>query len=269
MRKPFLGVVLAALAGIFVAAPPAHAQSQAFTNQTVNIYAGPAADFPVVAQIPGGVAVTVWGCVAGFSWCDIGFPGLRGWVYGTFISYPWQGQRVPVMSYGPRIGLPIVPFSLGAYWGLHYRDRPWYANQSHWAHHPGPRPVPPPPVRPRPPAGRPPGGTRPPNQGSGHRPPNHNAGEGNRPPGAGPGNNNARPPGHGNARPPGHGNARPPGQGGGPPQGQGGGRPSGGGNNRPQGGGGGPGGGGGGPGGGGAGPGGGGGPAGGRPPQGS
>ncbi|CAD6554974.1 hypothetical protein LMG27952_05726 [Paraburkholderia hiiakae] len=255
MRKQFVGVVLAALAGIFVASPPARAQSQAFTNQTVNIYAGPAADFPVVAQIPGGVAVTVWGCVAGFSWCDIGFPGLRGWVYGTFISYPWQGQRVPVMSYGPQIGLPIVPFSLGTYWGLHYRDRPWYSNQSRWAHHPGPRPVPP--VRPRPPSGaRPPGhggGNRPPGYGGGHRPPTNNAGHGNRPPGVGPGNNHARPPGQGNARPPG--------QGGGRPQGQGGGRPSGGGDNRPQGGGGG----GGGPGGGG----GGGGPGGGgRPPPG-
>src|SRR5215469_9782956 len=35
MRKQFLGVVLAALAGLFAASPPAHAQSQAFTNQTV------------------------------------------------------------------------------------------------------------------------------------------------------------------------------------------------------------------------------------------
>ncbi|WP_322032553.1 SH3 domain-containing protein [Paraburkholderia sp. J76] len=227
MRKQFPGVVLAALAGMFVASPPAHAQSQAFTNQAVNLYAGPAADFPVVAQIPAGSAVTVWGCVTGFSWCDIGFPGLRGWVYGTFISYPWQGQRVPVMSYGPQLGLPIVPFALGTYWGQHYRDRPWYSNQYRWARHPSPRPVPPPPVRP-------PSGARPPYHGGGHRPPNH-AGPGNRPPGAGGGNNNARPPGPGNARPPG--------PGGGPP-GQGGGRPPGGGNNRPQGGGGGPGGGG-------------------------
>ncbi|SDD03743.1 Uncharacterized conserved protein YraI [Paraburkholderia lycopersici] len=248
MRKQLVGVVLAGLIGLFAASPPARAQSQAFTNQTVNLYAGPAADFPIVAQVPGGVSVLVWGCVAGFSWCDVGLPGLRGWVYGSFISYPWQGQRVPVMAYGPRIGLPIVTFSLGAYWGLHYHDRPWFSNQSRWARHPGPRPVPPPAVRPRPPshgAGRPPGGARPPGQG-GHRPPD-NAAPGNRPPGARPGNSgarppgqgSARPPGQGNARPPGQGNARPPGQGGGRPPGQGGGRPSGGGDNRPQGGGGG------------------------------
>lgn len=253
MRKQFLGVVFAGLAGLFAASPPAHAQSQGFTNQTVNLYAGPAADFPIVAQVPGGVGITVWGCVAGFSWCDVGMPGLRGWVYGSFISYPWQGQRVPVMAYGPRIGLPVVTFSLGAYWGLHYRDRPWFSNQSRWARHPGPRPVPPPPIRPRPPshgAGRPPGGARPPSQGGGNRPPN-NAGPGNRPPGAGSGNNNARPPGQGNARPPNQGSGR--------PSGQGGGRPQGGGNSRPQGGGGG---------GGGAGGGGGGG-GGGRPPPGN
>lgn len=183
MRKQFVGAVISGLAGMLALTPPAQAQTQAFTNQTVNLYAGPAADFPLVAQIPGGVSLFVMGCVAGFSWCDVSLPGIRGWVYGTFISSPWQGQRVPVMTYGPRIGLPIVTFSLGAYWGLYYRDRPWYASQSRWARHPGPRPVPPP-TRPRPPShdvGRPPnagpGAGRP--SGSHHRPP---GGGGSRPP---------------------------------------------------------------------------------------
>jgi uncharacterized protein YraI len=250
MRKPLVGILFAGLAGMFAASPQAEAQTQAFTNQTVNLYAGPAADFPVVAQVPGGVSVMVMGCVAGFSWCDVALPGLRGWVYGSFIYSPWQGQQRPVVNYGAAIGLPIVTFSLGSYWGNYYRDRPWYGNQAHWARHPGPRPVPPPPIRPYPPshgAGRPPhGGYRPPSAGPGNRPPgagqgNHGnkppgAGQGNRPPGAGPGN---RPPGAGQgnsgARPPNQGGGRPPGQGGGnrPPGGGGGGGGSGGGGGRP------------------------------------
>ncbi|QGZ63258.1 SH3 domain-containing protein [Paraburkholderia acidisoli] len=229
MRKQFVGVVFAGLGSLagMLAAQPALAQSQAFTSTTVNVYAGPGGDYPVVAQVSGGVSLAVMGCVAGYSWCDVSLPNLRGWVYGSYLSYPWQGQRVPVPSYGATIGLPIVTFSLGAYWGNFYRDRPWYGNQGRWSHHPGPRPVPPPPIRPprpHPPghgAGRPPGGPR---------PPSHGAGPGPRPPGhgAGPGNGGARPPSHGGGRPPGGGGGRPPG-GGGHGGGGGGGRPPGGG----------------------------------------
>jgi uncharacterized protein YraI len=219
MRKQFVGVMLAGLAAVFAAPAPALAQTQAFTSTTVNLYAGPAGDYPVVAQVPGGISLAVTGCVAGYSWCDVSLPGLRGWVWGGYLTYPWQGARVPVMTYGPAIGLPIVTFSLGAYWGSYYRDRPWYGNQSHWYRHPGPRPVPPPAVRPpvRPPAH----GARPPGGHHGHKPGAGN-GNGHRPPNQG----GAKPPGQGGARPPGNGGARPPGQGGG-------------GNNRPPGGGGG------------------------------
>ncbi|WP_321885293.1 SH3 domain-containing protein [Paraburkholderia bannensis] len=236
MRKQLVGAVFAGLAAMLAAPVPALAQSQAFTSTTVNLYAGPAGDYPVVAQVPGGVSLAVMGCVAGYSWCDVSLPGLRGWVYGGYLSYPYQGARVPLMNYGATIGLPILTFSLGAYWGSYYRDRPWYGNQSRWNRHPGPRPGPPPAVRPPSHGARPPGG----NHGNhGNRP---GAGNGNqhRPPG----NNGARPPGQGGARPPGQGGARPPGNSGARPPGQGG-RPGGGGGggggggNRPPGGGGG------------------------------
>lgn len=235
MRKQFVGAVFAGLAAMLAAPVPTFAQSQGFTSTTVNLYAGPAGDYPVVAQVPGGVSIAVMGCVAGYSWCDVSLPGLRGWVYGGYISYPYQGARVPLMNYGATIGLPILTFSLGTYWGNYYRDRPWYNNQSRWNRHPGPRPGPPPGIRPPSHGARPPGGhhgNRPPGAGNGHqnRPPNNGA----RPPG----NGGGRPPGQGASRPPGnggHGGARPPGQGGRPPGGGGGGgnRPPGGGGGRP------------------------------------
>uniref|UniRef100_UPI0004802253 SH3 domain-containing protein n=1 Tax=Paraburkholderia oxyphila TaxID=614212 RepID=UPI0004802253 len=203
MRKQLVGAALAGLAA--VSATPALAQTQAFTNTTVNLYAGPAGDYPVVAQLPGGVSLAVMGCVAGYSWCDVSLPGLRGWVYGAYIAYPYQGARVPLMNYGAAIGLPIVTFTLGAYWGSYYRDRPWYGNQSRWYRHPGPRPGPPPAIRP---PGRPPAhGPKPPPPGGhhGNRPGGGN-GHDHRPP-----NQGARPPGQGGARPPGQGGGRPPG----------------------------------------------------------
>jgi uncharacterized protein YraI len=218
MRKQLIGVALAA--GL-AASPAAHAQSQAVTSTAVNLYAGPAGDYPVAAQVPGGTWLTVMGCVSGYSWCDVSLPGLRGWVYGGYLNYPYQGSSVSLLGYGAAIGLPIVAFSLASYWNNNYRDRPWYGNQSRWMRHPPPRRAAPP--RPGP-APRPPGhGARPPSYGGGpghSRPPAARPGPGGGPSHAGPG---GRPSG---ARPGSHGGGRP--SGGSP-----GGRPSGGGPHPP------------------------------------
>ena len=223
MRKQLVGIALAGAAGCVVAPMPAFAQSQAITNSPVYVYAGPAPDYPVVAQLPGSAAVTVMGCVAGYSWCDVVVPGMRGWVYGGALYYPYQGATVPAITYGAALGLPIIAFTLGSYWDSYYRDRPWYHDQARWMHHAPPRAVPPPHFVGRPP-GRPPGhleprpsgpgpghaGGRPPGGGPGHeigRPPQGGPGHGiNRPPQGGPGHAINRPPQGG----PGHGINRPP-----------------------------------------------------------
>lgn len=219
--KQHLVRCLYAAAGVLALPAVACAQSQAYTNTTVNVRAGPAPDYPIVTQLPGGVPLSVMGCLSNYQWCDVAAPNLRGWVYAGSLSYPYQGANVPLMNYGTVIGLPIVTFSIGTYWGNYYRGRPWYGQQSRWAHHPPPPP-------PRPGAGRPPGG-RPP----GGQPPGH--GDGRPPGGPPPGHGDGRPPG---GSPPGHGNGRPPdGQasdnaGGRPPRGQ----PQGNAGGRPQGG---------------------------------
>jgi uncharacterized protein YraI len=161
MRLRALAPVLASAclaSGLALAPSGASAQTAAYTSEPVDLYAGPSGDYPVVAQLGPGQPVTVMGCVGDYSWCDITVPGLRGWVYAGYLSYPYQGAYVPLESYGAAIGLPIVTFSLGAYWGSFYRDRPWYGDQARWAHVP-------PPERGRPPTqpqwhgapGRPPG----------------------------------------------------------------------------------------------------------------
>ena len=184
------------IAAACLAAPLAAMAQQAFTSKPVNLRAGPARDYPLVAQLGPGTPVQVAGCVNGYSWCDVTLQdGNRGWVYAQNLNYPYQGNQVPLITYGSAIGLPIIAFSIGTYWGQYYRGRPWYGQQSHWAHRPiRPRPpiVRPPPPRPKPPGVFP---QRP------HRP---GIGGGQRPPQGG-----ARPPGNG-ARPPG---GRPPGGG--------------------------------------------------------
>ena len=157
---------LAAIATVAALAMPAAAQAQyAQTAGWVNLRAGPARDYPLVASLPPGVAITVQGCIAGYSWCDvIGPAGERGWIYAGKIVYPYQAGYVPVIQYGAVIGIPIVTFVIGSYWGDYYRHRPWYGNMNRWHDHRAPAWQPPPsrppdwrpPPRPRPPSVQPP-----------------------------------------------------------------------------------------------------------------
>ncbi|MFC0691945.1 SH3 domain-containing protein [Paraburkholderia humisilvae] len=183
MRRPTVQHAFLAVVSLFAFPAVGLGQSQAFTNRPANVRAGPGRDYPIVTQLAYGAPVTVAGCLSDYSWCDVALPRSRGWVYARSLNYPYQGSYVPVISYGPAIGLPVVPFSIGPYWSSHYRGKPWYRDQSRWAHRPPPRPGPghrPGHVQPRPPGGRPPshtghppGGSRPPHGGSGGRPPRH------------------------------------------------------------------------------------------------
>jgi uncharacterized protein YraI len=215
-RRPFRQYLSAAFTCLLIAPAAAFAQVQAFTNTSVNMRAGPASDYPVVSQLPPGTPVTMMGCISGYTWCDVALPNLRGWVYAGSLNYPYQGNPVPVLGYGGAIGLPVVTFSIGAYWGSYYRGRPWYHNQAYWAH----RPPPPPPHGHRPP---------PPGHGHGRPPPHHGGGK---PPPGGGGNGGGKPPpggGNGGGKPPPGGGGGGGASGGRPPGGNGGGRPPGGG----------------------------------------
>ncbi|HET8723859.1 MAG TPA: SH3 domain-containing protein [Anaeromyxobacteraceae bacterium] len=143
----------AALAQVVVAAPVV--TTQAFTTQAVNLRAGPDRSFPLVSWLQAGTPVTVFGCLAGWGWCDVGFGFNRGWIYGRFLAIPMGGQQVLIMNSGPRIGVPVVTFSVGPYWSMHYRGRPWYTRPPPPGWGPPP-PRPPPPPATRPPAPRPP-----------------------------------------------------------------------------------------------------------------
>jgi uncharacterized protein YraI len=123
---PLLGALLFAAFGI------ASAQD-GYTSRPMNVRAGPDREYPVVAQLDAGAPLDVHGCLDDWSWCDVSFDDTRGWVYSGGISFVYQGSRVPLYSYGPRLGLPIITFSLGAYWGQYYRGRPWYSQRNEWA----------------------------------------------------------------------------------------------------------------------------------------
>ena len=104
-----------------------------------DLRSGPADDYPLVATLSTGVQVSVQGCVPDYSWCDVlvaGTTDLQGWVYGGNLVYPYQSSWVPILGYGPQIGLVVEPFLLDEYWERHYRDRPWYPDRGQHRHAP-------------------------------------------------------------------------------------------------------------------------------------
>jgi len=129
------------------------AQQQAFTSDAVNLRAGPGTEYPVVAVLGQGQSLDVMGCTDGYSWCDVALPdGMRGWISAELLNYPYQGSSLPLVTYGAAIGVPLVGFAIGSYWGSYYRDRSWYGEPRWWHGRPPPPPGPgwrpPPPPRP-------------------------------------------------------------------------------------------------------------------------
>ena len=108
----------------------------AYTARTVPLHAGPAADYPVVAILEGGLALTVQGCLQDYSWCDVAAGANRGWVYAPNIKYFYRGATVPVINYAAAFGIGVVTFVIGNYWQDHYVSRPWYRQLPQWRQRP-------------------------------------------------------------------------------------------------------------------------------------
>jgi uncharacterized protein YraI len=221
---PMKRMLQSVVAALMMMIPAAAFAADGYVITNVNMRAGPDVQYPVVQVVPVNSWISVQGCTTGWQWCDVIAGPNRGWIAGTYIAYMYNSQPVYVADYGAQIGIPIVSFVIGTYWGRYYLNRPFYRDRARWYARPIPiRPPARPPMRPRPPI-RPPGGTRPPGPPGGNRP--QPPGNGNRP--QPPGGNRPQPPGGGNRpQPPGGGNRpQPPGNGNRPP-------PPGGGGNRP------------------------------------
>lgn len=131
-------VVLCVLTTTAALPTSALAQQQGYTAKYVNLRAGPSRDYPIVVTVPAGISLTVVGCVEGYRWCDVVVGSNRGWVYAGNIVYTYQGNNVPLLSYGPAIGIGITTFSVGSYWDNYYTGYPWYPQRQYWINRPLP-----------------------------------------------------------------------------------------------------------------------------------
>ena len=128
--------LLVSILFLLAAAGVADAAARAVAFERVNMRAGPSTAYPVVMTLPAGARVTVHGCVRGYTWCDVGFTGVRGWVSAYYLEVLYRGRPVVVgPAVAPAVGIAVVGFSR-AYWDTYYVGRPWYR---HWHRYYGPR----------------------------------------------------------------------------------------------------------------------------------
>lgn len=132
MRRGLLGLGWLAGAALAFAVPVAAQAGSGYLSVNLNLRAGPSIDYPVVRLAPRGTAVTVYGCIDDYGWCDVSWRGNRGWVSGQYLDYDYYDRRVPVIHYGPRLGLGLISFNFGGYWDRHYRHQSWYGQRNHY-----------------------------------------------------------------------------------------------------------------------------------------
>jgi uncharacterized protein YraI len=125
-------VIAAAALATGLGVPAIAFADSAYTTGNVNMRAGPSTEFPRLTMLPAGAEVTIHGCTYGWSWCDTGWRGLRGWVSARYLQHLYEGRRVDLPDYATTIGLPIVTFEFTTYWNRWYRDRPWYRERDRW-----------------------------------------------------------------------------------------------------------------------------------------
>ena len=119
-------------ASVLLALPLLGQAYEAYTVDDVQLQAGPDEAYPTITELPAGAEVALQGCIDGWSWCDVIAGQDRGWVPASYLEEDYDNRRVTVVDYGPRIGIPVVAFSLGVYWDHHYHSRPFYAQRQEW-----------------------------------------------------------------------------------------------------------------------------------------
>jgi uncharacterized protein YraI len=121
-----MAIALALFAPVF-----AHA-NDGFLVGDITLQSGPDSEYPPIGDLQAGTEVDVQGCIEGYAWCDVIVGEDRGWVPGSYLEEEYQNQPVFLVDYGPRIGIPVVSFSIGAYWDAHYHSRPFYGQRTEW-----------------------------------------------------------------------------------------------------------------------------------------
>lgn len=126
--------IVASLAAVAMQSPasaqPVRPNGYPVTN--VNLRAGPGTYYPALLVVPARAPISIRGCLGDYTWCDVIFQGNRGWMRSIYLQGWYRGNYYSLRDYAPRLGFPVVAFSVGRYWDDNYRDRPFYRDRGKW-----------------------------------------------------------------------------------------------------------------------------------------
>ncbi len=105
--------------------------------QNVNLRAGPDTGYPLIEPLDAGTPVQIFGCLDGWTWCDVATADARGWAAGPTLQVVYDNQPVYLAQYGAAVGLGFIGFEVGDYWGRYYRNRPFYGERDRFRGGPG------------------------------------------------------------------------------------------------------------------------------------
>ncbi|WP_084539740.1 SH3 domain-containing protein [Azorhizobium doebereinerae] len=126
MWKTSVAAAILAACASTAGAGAAAAATGAVAVSNVNLRAGPSTAYPAVTVVPAAAPIVTYGCVAGYSWCDISYGPYRGWVAAAYIQVVYQGAPVVLSApVAPRVGVVVVGFDR-TYWDRYYTAYPWY-----------------------------------------------------------------------------------------------------------------------------------------------
>ena len=121
-----VGVALA-----LFALPQTASADEGYARSSGSLRAGPASNYPRVANVVRGESLEVYGCLRRYTWCDVSNGEDRGWFQGSRLGFTRDGRNLTLSNGSALLGLSILSFGLGDYWGSHYENRSWY-NDRRW-----------------------------------------------------------------------------------------------------------------------------------------
>lgn len=127
-RLTFTGVGVALA---LFALPQTASAEEGFARVSGSLRAGPASNYPRVANVVRGETLEVYGCLRRYTWCDVSNGEDRGWYQGSRLGFARNGRNLTLSNGSALLGLSILSFGLGDYWGSHYENRSWY-NDRRW-----------------------------------------------------------------------------------------------------------------------------------------
>ncbi|HYD18821.1 MAG TPA: SH3 domain-containing protein [Patescibacteria group bacterium] len=131
--KLFPLIAAAAVALTVAWAPKAEAAYyDGVASTSLNVRAGPSANYPMIGRIRAGSPLNVRGCVRGYAWCDVSTGGFRGWVPAKYIRGSYNRRTDNISVLGRLLGLNVVSYDEPTYWGQNYYSQDFYRTKYGW-----------------------------------------------------------------------------------------------------------------------------------------